>query len=53
MVQVRSDVVPEPNTGLLVPAGLLGLAEWRRARALREPVPHDVRERQVHGLRSP
>ena len=30
---VQSDVVPEPGTSLLVSAGLLGLAGWRRARA--------------------
>jgi formylglycine-generating enzyme len=29
----RLAMVPEPNTGLLVIAGLLGLAGWRRARA--------------------
>jgi hypothetical protein len=31
-------VVPEPSTGLLVVAGLLGLTGWRRARALARPV---------------
>ncbi len=28
----RLDTVPEPSTGLLVIAGLLGLAGWRRVR---------------------
>jgi formylglycine-generating enzyme required for sulfatase activity len=29
----RLAMIPEPNTGLLVIAGLLGLAGWRRLRA--------------------
>jgi formylglycine-generating enzyme required for sulfatase activity len=32
-VGIRLAMIPEPSTGLLVVAGLLGLAGWRRARA--------------------
>jgi PEP-CTERM motif len=31
-VGLRLAMIPEPSTGLLVIAGLLGLAGWRRAR---------------------
>jgi hypothetical protein len=30
---VHQAIVPEPNSGLLVIAGLLGLAGWRKARS--------------------
>ena len=32
-VGFRLAMIPEPGTGLLVIAGLLGFAGWRRARA--------------------